>query len=74
MDFSIEEKLSVILIKEYKLNSYIKGYHGYIMKWNATLGEFLKVQLESENEFHSCSQKKRCCRWTFTERKNWSIN
>ena len=27
------------------------------MKWNATLGEFLKVQLESENEFHSCSQK-----------------
>ena len=31
--------------------------------------EFLKVQLESENEFHSCSQKKRCCRWPFTERK-----
>ena len=44
------------------------------MKWNATLGEFIKVQLESENEFHSCSQKKRYYRCTLIKRKNWSIS
>ena len=36
--------------------------------------EFFKVQLESENEFHSCSQKKWCCRWTFIKSKNWLIS
>ena len=48
MNFSIEEELPIILLKEYELNSHIKHYHAYMMKWKATLGEFLKAQLEPE--------------------------
>ena len=51
MNFSMEEELPIILLKEYELNSYIKGYHVYMMKWNPTPGEFLKCQLELEFEF-----------------------
>ena len=48
MNFSIEEELPIILLKEYELNSHIKRYHAYMMKWKATLGEFLKAQWEPE--------------------------
>ena len=41
----------MLLLKEYELNSHIKGYHAYMMKWNPTLGEFLKARLEPDNEF-----------------------
>ena len=51
MNFSTEEELPIMLLEEYELNSHIKGYHAYIMKWNPTLGEFLKARVESENEF-----------------------
>ena len=51
MNFSIEEKLPIILLKEYELNSHIKRYHPYMMKWEATLEELLKAQLEPENHF-----------------------
>ena len=61
MNFSLEEELPIILRKKYELNSHIKGYHAYMMKWNPTLGEY------------SCSQKMQCCEWTFIKRKNWSI-
>ena len=37
MNFSIDEELPIILLKECELNSHIKGYHAYTMKWNATL-------------------------------------
>ena len=33
------------------MNSHIKCYHAYTMKWNPTLEEFLKAHLELENEF-----------------------
>ena len=51
MNFSIEEELPIILLKESKLNSHIKDYLAYVMKWNPILGEFLKGELEPENEF-----------------------
>ena len=50
MNFSIEEELPVILLKQYELNSHIKSYHAYVLKWNPTLGEFLKARLEPEND------------------------
>ena len=50
MDFSIEEELSVTLLKEYKMNSPIKGYHAYIVKWKPELREFFKARLEPEKE------------------------
>ena len=76
MNFSIEEDLPIILLKEYELNFHIKGYHVYMMKWNPTLGEFLKAPLEPENEFEKIcnfSQKMRCCGWTFIKNEIWSI-
>ena len=48
MNFSIEKELPINLTKEYELNSHIKGYHAYKMKWNPTLREFLKARLEPE--------------------------
>ena len=51
MNFSKEEELPIILLKEYELNSHIKGYHAYMMKWNPTLVEFYKSRLEPKNEF-----------------------
>ena len=44
MNLWIEEKLPLILLKEYELNSHTKGYHTDMMK-------FLKARLEPENEF-----------------------
>ena len=44
MNFSTEEELPIISLKEYELNSNVKGYHAYMMKVNLTLGEFLKTQ------------------------------
>ena len=44
MNFSIEEELPIILVKEYKLNSNIKG-HAYISCLYDEMepGEFLKA-------------------------------
>ena len=49
MNFSIEEELPIIFLKEYEQNSNVKGYHAYMVKWNPTLGEFLMARLELEN-------------------------
>ena len=58
MNFSIEEELPIILLKEYELNFHIKGY-SYMMKWNpsenfSTLDKNQKtslrnLQLQSKN-------------------------
>ena len=50
MNFLIEEELSIIFLKEHKLNSQIKGY-AFMMKWNLALQEFVKARLELEIEF-----------------------
>lgn len=49
--FSIEEELPIILLKEYKLSSHVKGYHAYMTIWEPKNGEFLETRLEPENEF-----------------------
>ena len=49
--FSIEEELPIILLKEYKLSSHVKGYHAYLTMWELKNGEFLETRLEPENEF-----------------------
>ena len=51
MNFSIEEDLPILLIKEYDVKSHIKGYHAYMNIWEPTIGEVLKALLEPENEF-----------------------
>ena len=32
MNFSIEDKFTIILLNQYQLNSYIAGYHAYTLK------------------------------------------
>ena len=49
VNFSIEEKLEIILIKRFDVQSHIKGYHAYMNAWTPEIGEILKIHLEPEN-------------------------
>ena len=51
VNLSIEEDLSILLVKEYDLKIHIKGYHAYMTKWTPKNGEILKARPESENEY-----------------------
>ena len=48
VDFSIEEELEIILIKD----SHIRGYHAYMNAWTPEIGEILKTRLEAANVVH----------------------
>ena len=50
VNLSIEEDLSILLVKEYDLKTHIKGYHVYMMKWTPKVGEILKAPTEPESE------------------------
>ena len=50
-NLSIEEDLSILLVKEYNLKTHIKGYHAYMTKWTPKNGEILKARPEPENEY-----------------------
>ena len=47
----IEEDLSILLVKEYDLKTYVKSYHAYMTKWTPKNGEILKARPEPENEY-----------------------
>ena len=51
VNLSIEEDLSILLVKEYDLKTHIKGYHAYMTKWTPKTGEILKARPEPENEY-----------------------
>ena len=51
VNFSLEEELPIVLIKEHNLKFHIKGYHAYMNQWDPTIGEVLKTRLEPENEY-----------------------
>ena len=51
VNLSIEEDLSILLVKEYDLKTHIKGYHAYMTKWTPKNGEILKDRSEPENEY-----------------------
>ena len=51
VNLSIEEDLSILLVKEYDLKTHIKGYHAYMTKWAPKNGEILKALPEPENEY-----------------------
>ena len=51
VNLSIEEDLSILLVKEYDLKTHIKGYHAYMTKWTPKNGEILKARPEPENEY-----------------------
>ena len=43
VNLSIEENLSIILLKEYDLKTHIKGYHAYMIKWTPKMEIFSKL-------------------------------
>ena len=55
VNLSIEEDLSILLVKEYDLKTHImliiSGYHAYMTKWTPKNGEILKARPEPENEY-----------------------
>ena len=51
VNLSIEEDLSILLVKEYDQKTHIKGYLAYMTKWTPKNGEILKARTEPENEY-----------------------
>ena len=51
VNLSKEEDLSILLVKEYDLNTHIKGYHAYMTKWTPKNGEILKARPEPEKDY-----------------------
>ena len=49
VDFSIEEETEIVLIKEFNVESHIKGYHAYMKKWEPKKDKTLTTRLEPEN-------------------------
>ena len=47
--FSSEQELVITLIKEFEVQSYIKGYHVYKNEWIPFKGEVLETRKEPEN-------------------------
>ena len=43
VNLSIKEDLSILLVKEYNLETHIKGYYAYMTKWTPKNGEILKA-------------------------------
>ena len=51
VNLSVEEDLSILLVKKYDLKTHIKGYHAYMTKWTPKNREFLKAGPELENKY-----------------------
>ena len=51
VNLSIEEDLSMLLVKEYDLKTHIKGYYPYMTKWTPKNGAILKVRTQPEKEY-----------------------
>ena len=50
VNLSVEEDLSILLVKKYDLKTHIKGYHAYMTKWTPKTREILKARPEPENK------------------------
>ena len=51
VNVSVEEDLSILLVKEYDLKTHIKGYHAYITKSTPKTREILRARPEPENKY-----------------------
>ena len=51
VNLSVEEDLSILLVKEYDLKTHIKGYHAYITKSTPKTREILRARPEPENKY-----------------------
>ena len=49
-NISISYEISLVIVREFKCESMIKGYHAYMNDWTPVLGESLQTRPEPENE------------------------
>ena len=50
MDYSLfQGELSIVLIQENGVSSFVMGYHKYCETWNSIVGHVLKLQMEPGN-------------------------
>ena len=61
VNLSLEEDLSILLVKKYDLKTHTKGYHAYMTKWTHKNGEILKAQPETENEYEKYAVAVKIC-------------
>lgn len=47
---SLSYEISLVIVREFKCESMIKGYHAYMNDWTPVLGESLQTRPEPENE------------------------
>ena len=47
---SLSYEMPMVILREFKCESMIKGYHTYMKDWTPVLGENLKTRPEPENE------------------------
>ena len=45
-----QNELPIILLQEFRIKSYVKGYHAYKGIWKPQVGDMLKTAREPENE------------------------
>ena len=68
VDFSLQNELPILLIKERNLKSEIEGYHLYVSKWypKGELVILFRTCLELKNKCDkNRNEKMWCCDWTF---------
>ena len=56
-----QNKIKVIVTRNFEMVSYVKGYHVYKTLWNPLIGEFLSCERESDNpmdKYAVCVKKK----------------
>ena len=53
----ITEEISLIVLTEFEMKFYIKGYQAYMYEWTPIVGEVLQTRVEPENLVDKCS----CC-------------
>ena len=49
-NISLSYEISLVIVREFKCESMIKGYHAYMNDWTPVLGESLQTRPEPENE------------------------
>ena len=47
---SLSYEISLVIVREFKCESMIKGYHAYMNDWTPVLGQSLQTRPEPENE------------------------
>ena len=67
----VQNELPIIKLEEYRLTSYVKGYHEYKGIWKPKIGDVLKTKKEPENKTDKFAMA--IGNWPLKEGKKWEI-